>query len=369
MRLCPSFFIGIVITLVWSCQARPVPTDHPVNVAPVEVVLAPDLTVSVDPRIELLGAALAPTPWAMDSQSPGFLGGPFTQYLGQLQAWAHPFRDDAAVVGLAALDRDRGFCWDGPAQLVLQARGNLAFQRPEAGWPHDLAARAGSADRLTDEATALGNLAAAGAFDRLFEDHRAFYQDLIARQTKDFPGSRILAWLRTYYGHGENLRFHLILTPALEPAGGYGPTVGDDVYQVVRDAERIPSGYLFELTLHEFGHHFVNPAVADHVPPEAFAALNAQYEKVALRMQDNSYGNFSSYLNELVLRATTIRGRLALGQVTPAGAEQLLDSEDSIGFHLIRGVYAELPDYEAHRDQWPTFADFAPELLKRIARL
>jgi hypothetical protein len=340
--------------------------------------LGPSTSIEIDPRVELLSGVLLNSSWTRGHAK---RSGQASGYVVELKALLGPERAGGAIRNAEALGR-LGFDYDAPPALVLSTTEGLAMRAPDGGYSAYLRKRGLGSANLGNLVSSFRTAAAASSFDGFWESHRPYYDALLDRASAGLEADKVVAWLLSYYGAKGRYRFHYVLAPALFPGGGYGITVDRDedgvkvrhVYQVVRDAENVDSDGLTALALHEFGHGFVNPAVGDHVPPGARRGLEAIFAPVRPQMREQAYPSVEVFLNELVLRACTIRGQVLLGFLDEAGADAALAGEEAYGFYPIRAVYSLLADYEAgHANDgagaatYPDFASFAPVLLEKLS--
>ena len=155
------------------------------------------------------------------------------------------------------------------------------------------------------------------------------------------------------------------------PGGGYGSTVaradGRSVaYQFIREEGAsvgepdFPSGPSLEsLALHEWGHSFVNPALAKHAA--LVRQLEPLFRPVREVMRQQAYGSVETFLNEQVLRAATT---LASGDLYgPEARARDLAYNEKRGFYLTAFTVAELERYRTTRDKYAGLGEFVPELL------
>lgn len=319
--------------------------------------LGPSISIEVDPRIELLSGVLLNSSWTRGRT--GRAGGA-SDYAGELKALLGPERAGGAIRNSEALGR-LGFDFDAPPALVLSTTGGLAMDAPEEGYSPYLRKRGLGGANLGNLVASLRTAAAASSFDAFWTEHRPYYDALLERASTGLEAAKVVDWLVSYYGATGQYRFHYVLAPALFPGGGYGISIDRreagakvrHVYEVVRDAENAGSGGLNALALHEFGHSFVNPAIGDNIPPGARRGLEKIFAPVRQRMRELAYPNVEVFLNELVLRACTIRGQVLLGFIDEAGADAALAGEEDNGFYPIRAVYSLLAGYEAARAAVP----------------
>lgn len=369
------FYSFPLFAVLVGCATQVKPVPQAAFVEPLVRSLGPGLILEVDPRLEFLAGVQSQTSWSTNPQSAGYLGPYPRRYITELRDAFASHRSDPAVVLSESLLRDRGFSYDAPPAFALASANGLGFEVPSAGYGEYLETRAGGSERLVQWGAALRNLAVTMDFPAFFRAHRPYYEGLLDQASQGLDAAPLAQWLKDYYGSQGEFVFHFALAPAMLPGGGYGTTVvrvedGREVkhvYQVIRNAEKVDGASLVGLTLHEFGHSFVNPAIGDQIPSTSRADLERLWVPVKDQMATMAYNSVEVFLNELVLRATTIRGQLAVGQVSEAGARSLLDEEARRGFYPIHAVAELLRDYEANRDRWPRFGDFGPELLARLA--
>ena len=350
---------------------------------PLERRLGPSISIEVDPRIELLSGVLLNSSWTRGRAN---RNGQASSYTLELKALLGPERASGAIRNADALGKI-GFDYDAPPALVLSTTDGLAMCAPEGGYSAYLRKRGLGSANLGNLLASLRTAAAASSFDSFWDSHRSYYDSLLDRASAGLEADRAVEWLLSYYGAKGQYRFHYVLAPALFPGGGYGTTIDREedgtrvrhVYQVVRDAENVDAASLNALALHEFGHSFVNPAIGDNVPAEARRGLEEIFAPVRQQMREQAYPNVEVFLNELVLRACTIRGQVLLGFLDEAGADAALAMEEVNGFYPIRAVYSLLADYETGRSAgpgaapatgpaaYPDFASFGPVLLRRLS--
>ena len=390
-----ALFAASLSAIVLASCTRPFAAVDPglLRSRPLERQLGPSISIEVDPRVELLSGVLLNSSWTRGHAN---RGGPASGYVGELKSLLGPERAGGAIRNVEALGRI-GFDYDAPPALVLSTAEGLAMELPEGGYSAYLRKRGLGSANLGNLVSSLRAAAAASSFDGFWASHRPYYDGLLDRASAGLEADRVVEWLLSYYGAKGQYRFHYILAPALFPGGGYGITIDREeggtrvrhVYQVVRDAEEAAPAGLAALALHEFGHSFVNPAIGDKVPAAARQGLEAIFAPVRRQMREQAYPNVGIFLNELVLRACTIRGQVLLGFLDEAGADAALAGEEANGFYPIRAVYSLLADYEAARaagpgqggtaDQggaagaasgspaYPDFASFGPVLLQRLS--
>ena len=373
-QMVPIFFLSL--PLCFSCTSKVTPTALPANVPSVTKILGDNIVMEIKPEVELLAAVQLCTTWASPGQ-PGNSNGRNTLYMKELKDFIAPYRLSEAV-RISQYLLFQGFSYDAPPNLVLSTRKGLSFDPPAEGYGDYLIGRSKGTKTLDNFAAALRNLATESRFDLFFEAHRDYYQRLIDGKSADLKAEQTIHWLTNWFGATQENYFHYVLSPAMMPAGGYGATILrqeegtsiSHVYEIVRDAEKTDPKYLNYLALHEFGHSFVNPAIGDQVEKLSTSTrknLERIFKPVRPRMTKMAYPELTTFLNELVLRAATIRGRFVLGELDDQGVTRALQAEADKGFYCITAVYPLLVEYESNRDTWPAFIEYGPVLLERLA--
>ncbi len=325
----------------------------------------PGVTFEVDPRIELLSGVLL---WV------GRFGSAVSHaelplYGRELKDFFKNWRQLPAFDFTGSME-DQGFGFDAPPTALLRTEGGLALTPIPEGFGSNLESRAQGSGNLRSFISHLHQLSVHSGFSKFFESRRSYYEGLLTKAASETRSGEIVAWLKKYFRTEGEYRFHFVLSPAYFPSGGFGPRVDrmeqgrmvHHVYQIIRDAEKISKGSLDGLSFHEFGHSFVNPAMGEKIPSEAINGITSLYKIVETQMQAAAYGIPSTFLNELFVRAATIRGMETLNPSLKT--DPLFLAEERKGFFPIREAYALLLEYEKDRED---FFTAGPGLVKKLA--
>lgn len=112
-------------------------------------------------------------------------------------------------------------------------------------------------------------------------------------------------------------------------------------------------------TVHEFSHSFVNPLTDEYAARvDSCASLFAPIEEKMKRM---AYGQWATCVNEHIVCAVT--SRFVYRFDGPENGDKQLKAEEDDGFVYIAPLVNALERFEADSTDYPTFADFYPELL------
>lgn len=322
----------------------------------------------ISPELELLAGVLTQTTW-MDTAGPQGEG---NEYYRALRDFFAPYQAHQAVA-IAQELTDLGFTFDAPIAFFSHL-GPLPELELKYEYSDYVVRRARDRSRLETFRAALKDLAAESDFLQFYHSWEPQYSHWVSAAAMD--GEMVVAWLEGFFGK-EASEFHLLLAPAMFPAGGYGAVIdlpdGNMIsFQVIREygkssgSPEFPAGRDLEhLSLHEWGHSFVNPALEAH--SDTVAGLGALYRPVSGAMKAQAYTNVHTFMNELVLRAvTTIAAEELYGQEV---YETYLAYEKSKSFYFVEDVIGILREYQENRDRYPVFDDFVPVLLERMAEL
>jgi len=335
---------------------------------PVQKELAQGVYIQILPRMELLAGVQSHTTW-MNKMGPKGNG---PTYYRELREFFEPYSNHRAVE-LSEERLNSGFSYDAPPHFVLRL-GPLPELEKKRSYGSYLVGRGQGEDNLDEFRTALRDLASESEFATFFSDHRGEYQRWIDETVED--------WLRDFYGW-EGGVYYIVLAPAMFPGGGYGASFELEdgrlaIYQTVRESGRSEDEPEFgkgkgleKLTLHEWGHSFVNPTLEQY--PAKVRGLEPLFAPVSKMMADQAYPSVETFMNEQVLRAaTTLAAREIYGEDAYLEALGYEESrgfylyEESRGFYLTEHIVGLLEYYRTHRDEYPTFRDFAPYMLDRL---
>ncbi|NOX87947.1 MAG: DUF4932 domain-containing protein [Calditrichaeota bacterium] len=227
-------------------------------------------------------------------------------------------------------------------------------------------------------------------FDDFLKQNDNEYQKIKGHVTKNLPDKNFIAGLEQYYGK-ENAGYILVPSPIMPEFSGFGAGISTDkgmivlnifgasIKKSVKDSiekgkrKFAPDDFTFndpqrirELTVHEFGHSFVNP-VAEKYRNEInkYAYL---YESVREKMTKAGYREWYNCLVEHIVRAGEVRITLAMGY--EKNSENLRrDYIKNYGFVYLEDVIAGMKIYEQNRKRFKTFDDYFSELLTVFAEI
>lgn len=320
------------------------------------------LSISVDPRMELLGAVQVIAGYPLSTRD--------TPYSDRVQVYFGAFANSEAAKWTNKLLHRNGFSYDAPATLMLcysfppELKQRLSFSEYLAG-------RAGGEKNLRRYGDALNRFAEESRFGDFWVENKTFYRQILDRFIHTVVCDvDVVGLLEAYYNMTQK-SYDIMLCPLFgdsnyglrmpDPDGGLSTYALIAVYQAEDGTMSLNSDRLLELLFHEFSHSFVNPSTARYA--DLVAQSSDRFEPVREIMSDHAYGKWDICVNEHIVRAVEIR--LAEALHGPEAVEKRFREEEYRGFGYIRPLVAKLREYEAQRDAAGiSFVDYMPELLK-----
>lgn len=357
---------GLVAILV-ACGSSSAPAPEPAPVAhpglPAPVDHAPSATdVRFDRRVELVSIVCALAGFKE------YTMGKVNPYRTDVVTAFRPYVQHPAVVRARELRQRHGIGYDAPMILAVHLDDQLALQNAaelpllDARWK-DVDA-AGYAALLRD-------FARDTKLDAFLDAHAAHYGKLVDGLRGAVDAEKPAAWFDGVFGKREKVRYTVVPSPMTGTYNfGVRATHADgtlEMYQLIGvNTDRglpVVDEDLVYLLVHEMAHSYVNPhlaARADVLGPPA----QKLFARVEPEMTKQAYGSWPIFLNESVVRATTLvyfadkRGE--------AAAAALLDRERGLGFRWTAELAGLVRAYRADRvDYIPRLAALLEELGKR----
>ena len=324
------------------------------------------LSVTVDPRIELLAVVQHFTPWAQKGHIKSN-----TAYKNDVGRYFGEFGDHPAVTYAESLTT-ADFAYDAPVQFMLH-HGDPPELVQRSPYSDYLIKRAGGEENLMEFAAKLRDFARETGFMQFYEAHQPLYDTLTAEVESLLAGKDYAQALEDFYGESRDT-YNFVLSPLF--SGNYGipiETGGEcDLYAVVGPCSLKGTrttfaclDYLENMTLHEWSHPFVNPLVDRNY--ERFEESIALFEPIKRMMQRQAYPNWRVTLYEHLVRACgEIHIRSKLHQ--DFRKEKSLEYQEGKGFWYIGLIDSMLDVYESQRGRYPKFSLFVPLIADRLSR-
>ncbi|GAB3687252.1 hypothetical protein GCM10027592_00540 [Spirosoma flavus] len=218
--------------------------------------------------------------------------------------------------------------------------------------------------------------------DADFAGFQKQYHDVYARALsqvkRNLPPPGFIPQMEAYYG-AHNYAYRIIVNPffkaewgmAWQVPGRKGPIANQIAAplqaQIIQENTVKNVGFdnpeaVRNLSVHEFGHTFVNPLTAR----PAFAQKIATYKYLFKPIQGQpQYSDWETSFNEHLVRAGEVRIALALG--LPNVAQQIRNN--NANWMYLPFFESQLKRYESNRKRYPTLESFLPELIASLSTL
>jgi hypothetical protein len=235
--------------------------------------------------------------------------------------------------------------------------------------------RAQGEANLQEFVQALREFARDTQFMDFFNRHHSLYQSIEADIRNKLGDNDYIGLLENYYGIHQHS--YTIIPALLFHGGGFGPRMTRpdgslDIYYIggLRKIENDQLIFqteesLRDLAWHEFSHSFVNPLTEKHWKElEMYGSL---IDPILTFLNRVGYASWDACVNEHIVRAVTIR--FAYREIGKEEGDKALKFEKLAGWFYLDPILTKLVDYELHRQQYATFTDFFPEIVKEFKRL
>ncbi len=213
--------------------------------------------------------------------------------------------------------------------------------------------------------------------ETFFKTHQNYYQQVNNEVLKNLPSKHFITTMEDYYGK-QNESYTLIPSPTLYHTMGFGKRIkankGFKVFNVfgplIVTKDSLEFGYGFndvlaidELTVHEFGHSFINPVTERPENERIIDSYEYLFEPIKKDMQEQGYRNWRTCVAEHIVRLGEIRISYAMGDSTRAERirEHYIHNRK---FIYLEALEKNILNYESRRSYYKSIDDYLPELLK-----
>lgn len=215
---------------------------------------------------------------------------------------------------------------------------------------------------------------------QFFNENKNFYNGGIQEYNKQIP-ARFTNAMEQFYGEGFNA-YTILISPMMmwpiENNEGRGIAAEvilksgkKNIYEVASPFVKVEKpgefGYNNQfqarfLSVHEFGHSFVNKEVYKH--KDRLVKFKDLFEKSKLQeamIKTGGYGDYQTCVAEHLVRLGEIQ--TARIQKDPERAQRLEDYHLKNNFIFLPQLEEKIKEYNANRKKYKTFGDFVPQLL------
>ena len=216
-------------------------------------------------------------------------------------------------------------------------------------------------------------------FDKFLVDNEYVYQSATAEVARNLPDVSFISVLETYYGAKKH-SYTIVVNPFYKTDWGMGwettSPEGMNIYNIsaplskatIGENQRIVSpGFnnpteIRRLSVHEFGHSFVNPLANQATYKSQIEQFNNLDQPIEGQGQ---YRDWHTQFCEYIVRAGEIRIALAMNDSAAAKATEVRDTN----WHYLSHFTNQLARYEQNRTKYPTFEAFFPVLIASLSEL
>lgn len=219
--------------------------------------------------------------------------------------------------------------------------------------------------------------------EAFFSKHAAYYAGAIA-EAKGYINDRVIETMEAYFGK-QNDAYTMVIIPLNPFSMGFGANIGKDLYEIIspaNDTKWFSTGiyttygyggdgakeYFRDMVTHEFCHSFITTTIDQKLWRMQIDRYDSLYTSLLDSfMQNQGYGDWWNFANELLVRMGEIRVTAAMGLKMDA-LEMLKENLEKNRFVLLPDYLDRMEEeYEKHRDRYPTIEHFLPDLIKNFA--
>ncbi len=328
--------------------------------------VASSLTVSVDPRVELISIIFRL------AGNPEYNKGRMVGYISDIEKQFGPYRGHPVIKLAAKLREKNSVCYDAPMSLAvhLEDANNLEMRLSLEPRPVGLDDRWRPED-VRDFLEKARQFAQEANFNDFLKEQQPMYNRAVARLRILLEKEAHLEWFDDFFGARPGAEFHVALGIVSGPSN-YGVKIKledrEEYYCIlgVWKCRFLGLGEpkfdktMLSTVIHEFCHSYANQIVDAHITQLEKPGKKI-FEKVRDKMQSMAYGNWQTMMRESLVRACVVRYMAATEG--PDAAQRQIRSEVSIGFSWIPELSDLLAQYEQQRDKYPTVDTFFPNIV------
>ena len=294
------------------------------------------------------------------------------QYTEETEVWFGPFESHPAVIYLKSLRPKYGIGYDAVASMSLHTETDgktirfIDTTTLEKRWRNV---------NLDTCLMYINQFYTDTRFHEFYVQHQNFYEKGLQTYRDNVMRYFNQSWYANFYGTAPE-EIYTVVIGFTNGGSNYGPNRQfpghkREVFAVCGYSLDKETGKAFEhgdryasTLIHEFNHSFVNPRLDEEANKALLEPIGEDLYALTKQMMNwQAYGNATAVLNESIVRAAVIvymeENGFTAEQVEDDVYEQL-----GSGFHWMPELVSALKEYTHHRDKYPTFNDFYPEIAK-----
>ena len=262
----------------------------------------------------------------------------------------------------------KGWMIDDPIFFLLYLNEDFTIKDD---LPEAIIERGGGMEQLQKLADSFRDYARVSGFYTYFNEiQKPFYEQVLSQTAFNFADFHAVDMLEENYGREAN-SYNLILN-INSGYGNFGKSITDssgslDLYAIVETSVATgdvpvytPSVATMNLILHEFSHGFVNPVIDAHA--DELSNHSHLLTPIEVSMNYQAYHHWHTVVNEHIVRANVIlMARQAWGETY--AHQMFYRNEMGKRYIYLDALIDKLESYHGSRNSYPSFAEFAPELI------
>ena len=216
-------------------------------------------------------------------------------------------------------------------------------------------------------------------FETYFIQNQPLYQLAVEEVKRNIPPDTFIPTLEKYYGTSKD-GYHIVVMPSFKSGWGLSWQVEDRgqtiIFNIAAPLQEqilsstkkvVEAGFdnadeIRNLSVHEFGHSFVNPLTMQ----ASYAAQINRYKHLFKPVPNQGqYSDWLTLFNEHLVRAGEIHIALLMGQVKESKRLQ----ESYKDWMYLPHFIEQLKLYEANRSTYKKLEDYLPVLIASLVKL
>ncbi len=214
--------------------------------------------------------------------------------------------------------------------------------------------------------------------EAFIDNYEDYYHKALEDVKKNLPPDDFITIMEEYYGKG-NKAYILNPSPTQYPGWGFGSRVKVEnelliintfgaLNELTGDSLEIQydfddSDEIRELSVHEFGHSFINPVTELDEVRAIIEEYSYLFNPIKDHMSRIAYREWSTCVTEHIVRLGEIRIAYAMNDSISAERIRIQNVEES-KFIYLPFLEKTILEYEMNRDTYSTIDDFIPKLIR-----
>ena len=152
-------------------------------------------------------------------------------------------------------------------------------------------------------------------FEKFWKEKKNLYKNAINEVKVNLPNKNFISEMERFYNNKKYTGYFLIPSLLFPCGWGLGPNINNNIYNFFgsfngQNKEDNSTGFndkteLLELSIHEYGHSFVNPIV-DSINQDLIKSKDYLFEPIKKDMKSQGYSNWKACVYEHFVRAGEI---------------------------------------------------------------